>query len=490
MDPTPSSRSGPNGAALSCHDSQTEYVDSDALCLQINVLINDVPIDENLKNHLESVIHSAGPQNERVLRNGKLKLSPRPQRSHSQPKSFWSKEEDEKLIELVQKQILSSPKDSKIRSWTRVASELGKRTRKQCRERYLHHLKPGISRHQWSSREDKILIGAHKRCGNKWVTIAAELPGRTENCVKNRWNSILRRKQRRISDPKAIVRDGASTIKHRSDVPPNVVPLATPQQFSTPSSIEARTRESNVTFSTLMGLLKSSGLPPDVMAQLQSVGATSPSAYVPVITVQHSLAQISPFVSPGIRFTVKVLRAMLRMKPSNLLSQIGTAAEKGSFEPDPNEKNIESLPNEYPLSDSKNLQGYCIASRSNQKLKRCDVIDFSTIDSVTGENNKNTKHSDDLGSTCKVAVLEKNISSCNLKSTDAQIEKKVSSPSMCHNDYCREHSKKPLKKQNLADTMHDTDGGIEMAVSRGSNGNISNPLKLLALAANTVSRSE
>lgn len=155
-------------------------------------------------------------------------VRPSGQKCWGRRSASWTLEEDAKLVELVKKESSTPPSITASKTWSRVASQLNNRTGKQCRERYLNQLKPGIRRDPWSSDEEAILRETHARIGNKWVAIAAHLPGRTDNCVKNHWNSMLRKRQRREAALKAAQAEVAATLgksqgtsnefDHRSDI--------------------------------------------------------------------------------------------------------------------------------------------------------------------------------------------------------------------------------------------------------------------------------
>jgi hypothetical protein len=81
--------------------------------------------------------------------------------------------------------------------WTNIATSLGTgRVGKQCRDRYVNFLAPGILRGEWSLDEEKTLTAGYSEYGGKWAEIARALPGRTESAVKNFWHATLRLKGR------------------------------------------------------------------------------------------------------------------------------------------------------------------------------------------------------------------------------------------------------------------------------------------------------
>nr|XP_010940132.1 transcription factor MYB8-like [Elaeis guineensis] len=102
-------------------------------------------------------------------------------------KGLWSPEEDEKLYNHIAR--------FGIGCWSSVPKQAGlERCRKSCRLRWINYLRPDLKRGNFSQEEEALIISLHEVLGNRWSHIAAQLPGRTDNEIKNLWNSRLKKK--------------------------------------------------------------------------------------------------------------------------------------------------------------------------------------------------------------------------------------------------------------------------------------------------------
>ncbi|KAF3444227.1 hypothetical protein FNV43_RR13917 [Rhamnella rubrinervis] len=102
-------------------------------------------------------------------------------------KGAWTKEEDERLINYIKLHG-----EGCWRSLPKAAGLL--RCGKSCRLRWINYLRPDLKRGNFSEEEDDLIINLHSLLGNKWSLIASRLPGRTDNEIKNYWNTHIKRK--------------------------------------------------------------------------------------------------------------------------------------------------------------------------------------------------------------------------------------------------------------------------------------------------------
>jgi len=103
-------------------------------------------------------------------------------------KNAWTSEEDAMLTRIVAHEGAGH--------WTKVAGFLPGRMGRQCRERWFNHLAPNVKKGDWTAEEDKKIIEAVRDHGTKWSTIQKLLPGRSDNSIKNRYYSAIRKVQR------------------------------------------------------------------------------------------------------------------------------------------------------------------------------------------------------------------------------------------------------------------------------------------------------
>jgi hypothetical protein len=102
-------------------------------------------------------------------------------------KSKWTREEDEELKSLMEK--------TNVKSYSQICGLLTTpRTSKQCRERWHNHLNPEVKKDKWTPEEDALICASFNDFGPSWSRMALLMKGRTDNAIKNHFNSTLKRK--------------------------------------------------------------------------------------------------------------------------------------------------------------------------------------------------------------------------------------------------------------------------------------------------------
>jgi hypothetical protein len=114
------------------------------------------------------------------------------------PKMRWTSEEDRLLVESVE---LHGTAD-----WSLVARDLAHRNGKQCRERWMNQLNPGLKLEVWTAEEDRTLIGLALVHGHQWALIAHFLNGRSVTSTKNRFSYLSRHFANQIPALQALSR--------------------------------------------------------------------------------------------------------------------------------------------------------------------------------------------------------------------------------------------------------------------------------------------
>ncbi|CAJ1976430.1 unnamed protein product [Sphenostylis stenocarpa] len=140
-------------------------------------------------------------------------------------KGPWTPEEDQLLTSYIQKHGHGN--------WRALPKQAGLlRCGKSCRLRWINYLKPDIKRGNFTSQEEETIIELHETLGNRWSAIAAKLPGRTDNEIKNVWHTNLKKRLLKADQSNSNSRRATKPRIKRSDSNSSIITQSEPANFS------------------------------------------------------------------------------------------------------------------------------------------------------------------------------------------------------------------------------------------------------------------
>ncbi|XP_044980046.1 transcription factor RAX2-like [Hordeum vulgare subsp. vulgare] len=180
----------------------------------------------------------------------------------------WSREEDAILTSFVQRFANAG-------NWMTLPYKAGlNRCGKSCRLRWLNYLRPALRHGRFTDEEDSLILSLYADIGSKWSAIAAKLPGRTDNDVKNHWNTKLKKRHLLAMVPSTTPPTAAIDSPSASDADESSLPPPLDEAAIATDDGEELTRRSEELYAELMGLIQQQPMTGDVRSSSSSLSSS------------------------------------------------------------------------------------------------------------------------------------------------------------------------------------------------------------------------
>ncbi|XP_054806679.1 transcription factor MYB4-like [Prosopis cineraria] len=162
----------------------------------------------------------------------------------------WTPEEDHLLVSYIQKHGHGN--------WRALPKQAGLlRCGKSCRLRWINYLRPDIKRGNFTAEEEETIIKLHEMLGNRWSAIAAKLPGRTDNEIKNVWHTHLKKRLQKTKQADQLIN---SETKTRGSKPHLIKRSVSSSSTVTTQSVSSSSTSSSDLLSSVFTLRESNGM--------------------------------------------------------------------------------------------------------------------------------------------------------------------------------------------------------------------------------------